>query len=74
MRGNRMKFETILFEEKDNIGLLTLNRPKTINALNQKMIEELDILFDEVGANQSLRVLILTGSGREGRLLFPVWI
>ncbi len=32
-----MNFETILFEEKDNIGLLTLNRPKTINALNQKM-------------------------------------
>jgi len=61
-----MKFETILFEEKDNIGLLTLNRPKTINALNQKMIEELDVLFDEVGANESLRVLILTGSGEKG--------
>jgi len=34
-----MNYETILFEEKDHIGLLTLNRPKTINALNRTMIE-----------------------------------
>jgi len=61
-----MNFETILFEEKDNIGLLTLNRPKTINALNQKMIEELDGLFDTLNQNASVRVLIITGSGEKG--------
>ena len=32
-----MGYETIVFETKDNIALLTLSRPKTVNALNQKM-------------------------------------
>jgi len=61
-----MNFETILFEEQDNIGLLTLNRPKTINALNQQMTEELDFLLDELYLNDSIRVLIITGSGEKG--------
>jgi enoyl-CoA hydratase/carnithine racemase len=61
-----MKFETILFEEKDKIGLLTLNRPKTINALNEKMIRELDDLFDALNTNDRVRVLIITGSGDKG--------
>jgi len=61
-----MDFETIMFEEKNNIGLLTLNRPDTINALNQKMIEELGSLFDELNLNDSVRVLIITGSGEKG--------
>ena len=61
-----MDFETIVFEEKDNIGLLTLNRPQTINALNQKMIEELDGLLDALNLDQKVRVLIITGSGDKG--------
>jgi len=61
-----MNFETIIFEEKENIGLLTLNRPETINALNQKMIEELGLLFDELDLNDRVRVLIITGSGAKG--------
>ncbi len=61
-----MTFETLLFSEKDHVGLLTLNRPKTINALNQKMIEELDALLDELTRNDDVRVLIVTGSGEKG--------
>lgn len=61
-----MAFETILFEENDHIGLLTLNRPKTVNALNQKMIEELDELFDDLALNDDVRVVILTGNGGKG--------
>ena len=61
-----MSFETILFEEKENIGLLTLNRPKALNALNQKMIEELDALFDALILKEEVRVLIITGAGEKG--------
>ena len=61
-----MRYETIVFEEKDNIGLLTLNRPETINALNQKMIEELDDLLDGLNLNPRVRVLIITGAGDKG--------
>ena len=61
-----MQYETILYSEKDHIGLLTLNRPETINALNQKMIEELDALLDDLYGNDRVRVLIVTGSGEKG--------
>lgn len=61
-----MNAETIVFEEKDHVGLLTLNRPETVNALNQKMIEELDALLDSLQMNQSVRVVMLTGAGEKG--------
>ena len=61
-----MQHETILYSEKDHIGLLTLNRPGTLNALNQKMIEELDALLDGLCRNDGARVLIITGSGEKG--------
>jgi enoyl-CoA hydratase/carnithine racemase len=61
-----MPYETILFSEEDHIGLLTLNRPKTLNALNQKMIEDLDALLDGLYRNGEVRVLIITGGGDKG--------
>jgi enoyl-CoA hydratase/carnithine racemase len=61
-----MKYETILFQEESNIGRLTLNRPGALNALNQKMIEELEHFFDELAASETARVLILTGAGEKG--------
>ena len=63
---DEMSHETILYSEKDHIGLLTLNRPRTINALNRKMIEELDDLFDGLSVNDDIRVLVITGSGEKG--------
>jgi enoyl-CoA hydratase/carnithine racemase len=61
-----MNYETIVFEKNDAIGLLTLNRPKTVNALNQKMIEELEHVFNELIVDETIRVLILTGAGEKG--------
>jgi enoyl-CoA hydratase/carnithine racemase len=61
-----MSYETIEFGTKDKIALLTLNRPKTINALNQKMIEELEQVLDELQSHATARVLILTGAGEKG--------
>lgn len=56
----------VLFEEKDQIGLLTLNRPASINALNQSMIENLHRVLDELQEKSAVRVLILTGAGQKG--------
>jgi enoyl-CoA hydratase/carnithine racemase len=61
-----VNFQTIQFEVTDAIGLLTLNRPKTINALNKTMIEELEKAFDLLEQDESIRVLILTGAGKKG--------
>ncbi len=49
--------------EDEGIALITLNRPKALNALNTAMVEELGEALDEVGARTGLRALILTGAG-----------
>ncbi|MFX1567396.1 MAG: enoyl-CoA hydratase/isomerase family protein [Promethearchaeota archaeon] len=60
-----MNFETIKFELRDNgIGILTLNRPDKLNALNFQMIEDLHSIFDELMVNLDCRVLILKAAGR----------
>lgn len=61
-----MNDKSVLFSEENHIGLLTLNRPRTINALNRQMIEELDALLNELHDNDNVRVLIITGSGEKG--------
>ena len=57
-------FETIGFETKDGIAVLTINRPEALNALNGQVLEELKQCIDEVEKDSTVRVLILTGAGR----------
>ncbi len=60
-----MVFETIKFELRENgIGILTLNRPDKLNALNFQMIEDLHSILDELMVNLDCRVLILKAAGR----------
>lgn len=59
-----MDFETILLERQGPIALLTLNRPDRLNALNFRMVEELDQALDRVAADDGARVLVLRGAGR----------
>lgn len=60
-----MAFETISFEVQKNIGILKLNRPKALNAINVQMIQELDAVLDTIDSDRDLRVLIITGSGEK---------
>jgi len=60
-----MAYENILYEKKDGVAFITFNRPKVLNALNRKTVEELrDALLDARGAD-AVRVLILTGAGEK---------
>ncbi len=60
-----MDFKTIEFELKENgIGILTLNRPEKLNAINFQMENELHELYDSLMINLDCRVLILRGAGR----------
>lgn len=60
-----MAYENLLYEKKDGIAWITFNRPKVLNALNRKTMEELrDILLD-AREDDAVRVLILTGSGEK---------
>ena len=59
-----MAYQTLKFDKDGPIGVLTLNRPERLNALNHAMWEELLAFFQERLKDFDTRVLILTGAGR----------
>ena len=59
-----MAFQTLLYDERDGIGYLTLNRPDKLNALSQILIAEFREALEGIEANSDVRVVILTGAGR----------
>ena len=60
-----MSYNNILFEIKDHIALVTVNRPDKLNALNGETINELDDVFSSIKSNQEIFVVIITGSGEK---------
>lgn len=58
-------YKTLIYEKKDNIGLLTVNRPDKLNALSNELIEELDKFLNELENDEALRVLVMTGAGEK---------
>jgi enoyl-CoA hydratase len=60
-----MSYENLLYEKKDGIAYITFNRPKVLNALNRKTVEELQQVLLAAKEDASVRVLILTGSGEK---------
>ena len=51
------------FDDAAGVALLTLNRPKALNALNGELLRELDEALEDVASRPGARVLILTGAG-----------
>ncbi len=59
-----MEYETILVENKESVGRITLNRPEALNAISDKMGEELNAALKEIDSDHKTRCLIVTGAGR----------
>lgn len=59
-----MAFETILYEVKENIVKLTMNRPEKMNALNKALWDDLLAAFDQAERDPEVKVIILAGAGR----------
>ena len=59
-----MDFETIMVDRQDAVWLLTLNRPNRLNAMNQKMLSELQAACEVIEADPSCRVVVVTGAGK----------
>jgi enoyl-CoA hydratase len=57
--------ENIQFEIRDGIAFLTLNRPKVLNALNAATLRELQASIDSIKKDDSVRAVLLTGSGEK---------
>lgn len=60
-----MSYSTIIYETEDGIAQITLNRPEVLNALNDELLGELDRALAEAAADDSVGVIILTGSGEK---------
>ena len=58
-----MDYENILFAREDTIAILTINRPKSLNALNPQTMEEIESAVAAVAASADIRCLIVTGAG-----------
>jgi enoyl-CoA hydratase len=58
-------YKTLIYEKKDNIGVLTINRPEKLNALSNELVEELARFLDSVESEGELRVLVITGAGEK---------
>ena len=55
------EFKNLIYQNEDNIGIITLNRPKVLNATNSELLKELAELLDEISGDDKVRALILTG-------------
>jgi len=59
-----MGYETLIYEKRDGIAKITLNRPDRMNALNAQMIIELAETIRYAATDDEVRVLVITGAGR----------
>ncbi|MDR3592147.1 MAG: short-chain-enoyl-CoA hydratase [Negativicutes bacterium] len=57
------EYANLLFEKEGGIGIVTINRPKALNALNADTIKELDKMADQLANDDEVKVVILTGAG-----------
>src|SRR6266576_4096631 len=58
-----MSFENLLLEREGAIAIVTINRPKVLNALNTQTLDELRRAFLDLKQDEGVRVVILTGAG-----------
>ena len=59
-----LETQFIKYEEEGMIAVLTINRPKALNALNSQVLDELDKTLDSIDTNK-IRALIITGAGEK---------
>lgn len=60
-----MSYQTLLLEKEAGIGILYINRPEALNALNEGVLKELEIAVRDIASDDEIQVLIITGSGEK---------
>ena len=58
------EYSNILVERRDAVGIVTLNRPQALNALNAALIAELGAAFDELESDPAIGAIVLTGNDK----------
>jgi enoyl-CoA hydratase len=62
--GGKMAYKYIISEVKDRVGILKVNRPEVLNAVNTETILEIESAMKEFNENKDVRVIIITGEGK----------
>jgi len=57
-----MAYQTIIVETKGRVGIVRLNRPNALNALNAQLIEELSAALDDLEADDGIGCIVITGN------------
>lgn len=60
-----MEFKNILLEKEDNLAIVTINRPKALNALNSETLADLDLVITDIENDSNIYCVIITGSGEK---------
>jgi len=58
-----MELKNILYEKKDGVATITINRPKALNAMNEETIQEILSTLDDAEKDENIRVVVITGAG-----------
>lgn len=65
LNKNDMNKKSIIYEKKESIGIIVINRPNFKNAINDQMVSEVAGIRDEINLDNDVKVVILTGAGQE---------
>ena len=60
-----MSYETILLDREDGVGIVTLNRPESLNAMNRQLGSELSDAFNQLNADDTIGCIVVTGAGEK---------
>jgi len=60
-----MELKNVLLQKEGNVAIVTINRPKALNALNSETLKELDIVIDEIANSNDVFAIVLTGAGEK---------
>ena len=60
-----MEFKNIILEKEGHLAIVTINRPKALNALNSETLKDLNVVLDDLEKDNNIYTVILTGSGEK---------
>src|ERR1700726_4959622 len=65
MRSNMSDYQYVLADRDERVGIVTLNRPKELNALNFQLVSELATALEAFDRDESIGCMVITGAGQK---------
>jgi enoyl-CoA hydratase/carnithine racemase len=64
-RGSAVEFKYIIFEKREGVATITLNRPQALNAFSREVVEEILVALEDIRKDENVRVVVLIGAGEK---------